>query len=114
MKRNAHSRTTRLNLREHSWTLVKSRLALSPRECEILKEFFNDSSEIEIAHRLGISPHTVHSHCERLYRKLGASTRAAVLLRAFAVILESKPHCGLSSNQGCDKDLEIENTEQID
>jgi DNA-binding NarL/FixJ family response regulator len=37
-----------------------------------------------IARRLGISPHTVHDYVRRVYEKLGASSRGAMILRVVA------------------------------
>ena len=57
---------------------------LSPRETDIIRHLSADEPEASIAHRLGISRHTVHSHVERLYRKLGVNSRVQVVLRLFA------------------------------
>jgi hypothetical protein len=42
---------------------------------------FNDHTDAVIAGDLQISPHTVHTHCERLYRKLGVTGRVKLVLR---------------------------------
>jgi DNA-binding NarL/FixJ family response regulator len=49
---------------------------LSPRELQILQMVANGATTKEVAHDLGISPHTVKTHLERLYEKLGANDRA--------------------------------------
>jgi DNA-binding CsgD family transcriptional regulator len=43
---------------------------------EITKRVFDDLKENQIAAELKISPHTVHTHLGRIYRKVGVSGRA--------------------------------------
>jgi DNA-binding NarL/FixJ family response regulator len=52
---------------------------LSPRELQILRELVNGLSNKEIARRLAIAESTVKTHKERLYEKLGASSRSAAI-----------------------------------
>jgi DNA-binding NarL/FixJ family response regulator len=57
---------------------------LSKRESEILQRVAYGSTTKEVARDLGISPHTVKTHLERIFEKLGASDRAqavAIALR---------------------------------
>ena len=49
---------------------------LSKREREILQMVANGSTTKEVALDLGISPHTVKTHLERIFEKLGANDRA--------------------------------------
>jgi DNA-binding NarL/FixJ family response regulator len=49
---------------------------LSRRETEILQKVAYGSTTKEVAHDLGISPHTVKTHLERIFEKLGANDRA--------------------------------------
>lgn len=49
---------------------------LSKREKEILQLVANGSTTKEVARDLGISPHTVKTHLERIFEKLGANDRA--------------------------------------
>jgi DNA-binding NarL/FixJ family response regulator len=49
---------------------------LSKREKEILQMVANGSTTKEVARDLGISPHTVKTHLERIFEKLGANDRA--------------------------------------
>ena len=53
------------------WRLLAGSLELSQREFQILQAVFDDQKESAIAANLGISSHTVHTHLERLYHKLG-------------------------------------------
>jgi DNA-binding NarL/FixJ family response regulator len=72
---------------EEGWHRVTSVLALSARESEILQAVFEDQKECCIAANLGISSHTVHTHLERIYRKLHVSSRVALVVRVFAAYL---------------------------
>ena len=49
---------------------------LSRREIEILQKVAYGSTTKEVADQLGISPHTVKTHLERVFEKLGANDRA--------------------------------------
>lgn len=49
---------------------------LTPRELDVLRLLGAGESNAEIAHRLGISIHTVERHAANLYRKIGARGRA--------------------------------------
>ena len=49
---------------------------LTPREGEVLRMLRGTLSLVEIARVLGLSPNTVKTHTQALYRKLGAGSRA--------------------------------------
>jgi DNA-binding CsgD family transcriptional regulator len=79
-------------LPERSWQSIVLSLGLSDREAQVASLILgNDSRENAIAEILSISPHTVHTHLERLYRKLGVTSRCQVVNRIFQqyVILEA-------------------------
>ncbi|MET9662583.1 response regulator transcription factor [Streptomyces sp. NPDC006510] len=64
-----------------------NRPALSPRETEVLVEWFQSESKDFVGQRLGISPRTVNTHLEHIrikYATIGreAPTKAALLARA--------------------------------
>ncbi|MGH2658185.1 MAG: response regulator [Actinomycetota bacterium] len=59
--------------------------ALSAREKEILQKVAFGATTKEVAHDLGISPHTVKTHLERIFEKLGANDRA----QAVAIAIRS-------------------------
>jgi DNA-binding NarL/FixJ family response regulator len=59
---------------------------LSRRESEILQKVAYGATTKEVAHDLGISPHTVKTHLERIFEKLGANDRA----QAVAIALRKK------------------------
>jgi DNA-binding NarL/FixJ family response regulator len=56
--------------------------ALTPREREILAMLAEGLPNKSIAARLGISDHTVKTHLEAIFDKLGASNRADAVARA--------------------------------
>ncbi len=66
------------------WTAVGLSLRLSPRELQIAQSVFDDQKEAAIADDLGISAHTVHTHLERLYRKIGVHGRTTMAVRVLA------------------------------
>jgi HD-GYP domain-containing protein (c-di-GMP phosphodiesterase class II) len=55
---------------------------LSERECEVLSLLARGLATKQIARRLGISPKTCDHHIQRLYGKVGVSTRAGATLFA--------------------------------
>jgi DNA-binding CsgD family transcriptional regulator len=79
-------------LPDSKWLTIATLLGLSGRESQILRCIFDDEPEAVIANHLDISPHTVHTHLERLYRKLGVNSRCQATVRVFAeyVRLESR------------------------
>jgi DNA-binding CsgD family transcriptional regulator len=68
-------------LSEQAWIEIARSLVLSPRELEIVRGVFDDRTEFALAADLGISPHTVHTHIERLHQKLGVTDRVEVVMR---------------------------------
>ena len=60
---------------------------LSRREKEILQKVAYGATTKEVAHDLGISPHTVKTHLERIFEKLGANDRA----QAVAIAIRERP-----------------------
>lgn len=78
-------------LPEFVWTHLTDKLRLSQREVDVIQRLCSDEPEAVIAHQLGISPHTVHSHMERLYRKLNVASRAQVVIRLFREYIAHVP-----------------------
>ena len=72
-----------------AWKCMTERLQLSTREREIAECILEDQREADIADRLSISPHTVHTHLERLYHKLGVTSRLQLAVRLAAEAI----HC---------------------
>ena len=74
-----------------AWKVIAKSLRISDRELQIIQGIFDDRKEFAIADELKISMHTVHTHLERLYRKLGVSSRVALVLYILAEYLSSLP-----------------------
>ena len=66
---------------KQAWDEIASSLKLSGRELQIIKDVFDDRTESAIAAHYGVSPHTVHTYCERLYHKLAVTDRVKLVLR---------------------------------
>lgn len=66
---------------EPVWKEIARSLKLSGQELQIVRGVFDDYTESAIADQLSISPHTVHTHCERLYHKLVVTDRVKLVLR---------------------------------
>jgi len=56
--------------------------SLSRREAEILQKVANGATTTVVAEELGISPFTVKTHLERIFEKLGVSSRAEAVATA--------------------------------
>ena len=78
-------------IREFQTDGVDEQYLLSHRETEIVKEIENGLTYKDIATRLGISPHTVHTHIKNIYEKLHAKDRQGALV-AVAGAAQAKPH----------------------
>ena len=61
---------------------VRRPAGLSERECEVLGLIARGLATKQVARQLGISPKTCDHHIQRLYAKVGVSTRAGVTLFA--------------------------------
>ncbi len=68
-------------LSAHAWNEIGAKLRLTKREMQIVQSVFDNLSEAGIAKRLVISEHTVHTHLNRLFKKLTVSTRTELVLR---------------------------------
>lgn len=62
------------------WSTLSLELGLSSRELDILRGVFDGKTERDIAGLLSVSPHTVHTYVERLYKKLGVDRRDMLIL----------------------------------
>ena len=71
-----------------AWSGIADSLHLSSREVEITQSVFDDEHENQIAQRLGMSTHTVHTHLERLYHKLGVHSRTQLVVRLVRSFLQ--------------------------
>ena len=84
-------RRDRSILPHDAWEVIANTLRISDRELQIIQGIFDDRKEFAIADELKISMHTVHTHVERLYRKLGVSSRVALVLYILSEYLSSLP-----------------------
>ena len=67
-----------------AWHELIRELHLSPREAEIIRCLLTlDDHESSIAEELSMSRHTVHTHLERLHRKLNVTSRCQLVARVF-------------------------------
>ena len=60
---------------------VEPDIIITPRELAVLELMTNSLTTAAIARRLGISPRTVSTHIEHIYRKLGTHDRISTVLR---------------------------------
>ena len=71
-------------LHSDTWDALIQHLHLSEREAEIVECILRHADdEPSIAARMNISSHTVHTHLERLYRKLEVSSRSQLVTTIF-------------------------------
>jgi len=68
---------------------VRSRLGLSPREFEIALLLVAGHTEKGTAKALQSRPATVHSHVERIYRKVGVGSRTGLVSKLFEAYLHA-------------------------
>lgn len=79
----------------------RSRLGLTPRECDILCAIAEGYSNAEISARESVSVRTVTTHVEAIFRKLGVRNRVQAARVAIACCLqESSYNPGLASDHG--------------
>jgi DNA-binding NarL/FixJ family response regulator len=71
-----------------AWEELRVRLQLSPREMQIAQGVFDDQKEGLIAFELGISPHTVNTYLQRMYRKMRISNRTQLVLYVLAAHID--------------------------
>ncbi|HEX7641871.1 MAG TPA: HD domain-containing phosphohydrolase [Burkholderiaceae bacterium] len=64
---------------------AKTATVLSDRETEVLARISLGESNKEVARSLAVSPSTVRTHVESIFRKLECSTRAAATLKAYTL-----------------------------
>jgi DNA-binding CsgD family transcriptional regulator len=78
-------------LPEPSWQSIVRSLGLSNREAQVASLIVGDGScESAMAANLSISPHTVHTHLERIYRKLRVTNRSQVVSRIFQLYVNQE------------------------
>ena len=68
-------------LSAHAWHEIGRTLDITKRGLQIVQAVFDNQHESEIAKRFKISPHTVHMHLNRLFKKLNVTSRTELVLR---------------------------------
>lgn len=81
------------------WAEMGRKLGLSRRELDVLQGVFDCVTEGELAARLGISEHTVHTHFNRLFKKLGVRTRVELVLRVMAAVVAEEGTSAAAKNE---------------
>lgn len=81
-------------LTDPQWLAIVDALRLSGRETDLLRLAIRDDSVVAMAASLGITQNTVHTHRQRLFRKLGVASfsQALVVLFKCHVQLERAAH----------------------
>jgi DNA-binding CsgD family transcriptional regulator len=59
---------------------LRDRFGLTPREAQVALRLAEGDSDADLAHALGVSPHTVRHHTERIFDKLQLRSRKALAL----------------------------------
>ena len=77
-------------LSEADWSRTARALRLSGRELQIVRGVFDNRTEHAIAAEEGLADCTIHTHLERLYRKLAVTTRVALVLCVVEGVLLAK------------------------
>ena len=65
------------------WASLSDSLKLCPRELQVVQGIITDLTEQQIAIRLGISYHTIHTYLISVYRKLYVSSRCELVVAVF-------------------------------
>jgi DNA-binding CsgD family transcriptional regulator len=68
-------------LTDHAWLEIGRTLGITKRELQIVRSVFDNLTEERIARRFKISPHTVHMHLNRVFKKLAVTSRTELVLR---------------------------------
>ena len=79
-------------LSDDQWKDVIGYFRLSGRESQVVQRMFEGKKQVAIADELGISSHTVHTHIERIYVKLGVHDRCEMVLRVFGAYFAINGH----------------------
>lgn len=68
-------------LTDHAWHEIARALDITQRELQIVQAVFDNQHEGDIARHFQLSPHTVHMHMNRLFKKLNITSRTELVLR---------------------------------
>jgi DNA-binding CsgD family transcriptional regulator len=82
---------------------VFDKVPLSPAERRVFDLILSGHAEKEVAHRLEISRHTVHSHVRKIYEVIGVRSRAELLARFVPRPNESGPRPNVATQSSPDR-----------
>jgi DNA-binding CsgD family transcriptional regulator len=68
---------------DQAWRAIALSLRLSKRQIQIVRAIYDDATELAIAEAFGISAHTVHTHLDRIHKKLRVHSRVELVLLVF-------------------------------
>lgn len=96
-------------LSTQAWLEISHSLHLTKREIQIIQGVFDNAPEGVVAQSLTISEHTVHTHLNRIFKKLHVTTRTEMVLRIveelFSLTLSQTgplpPICRIGPMGGC-------------
>ncbi|MEI6077839.1 MAG: helix-turn-helix transcriptional regulator [Verrucomicrobiota bacterium] len=66
---------------DHAWHEIGRTLNITKRGLQIVQAVFDNQHESQIGKIFKISPHTVHMHMNRLFKKLNVTSRTELVLR---------------------------------
>ena len=72
-----------LALSDDKWRSIAESLGLSRRQLQIVRCVFDGLDEPSIGHQLRVFSHTVHSHLNRLYKKIRVKSRCELIVLVF-------------------------------
>lgn len=101
MKRNQAVACVGSFLSYEDWQSIAVLIRLSPRELEIAQLIFANFPQAQIAEHLRISRHTVHTHVDRIYRKLHISSQSELIVcifKAFVSLTTVKEASSMNAN----------------
>jgi len=84
-------------LSDQAWVEIERTLKLTRRESQIVQCVFDNLPERGIARRLRISEHTVHTHLNRLFKKLAVTTRTELVLCVMEQVMALAPLAAVAS-----------------
>lgn len=77
-------------LKSDDWRCIADSLGLSARHLDVVQGVFDGLDQASIGLQLGVSPHTVHSHLNLLYRNMGVNSRCELIVRVFLVYVANQ------------------------
>ena len=88
-----------ISWQDHPEILGSAFERLTDREWIVLRNLNSDQGEKQLADRLSLSPHTLHSHIKSIYRKVGVQGRLPLLIRLNAALRDLR-NSSLNTGEG--------------